>query len=117
MQGLRFVPARSSIGWVRWGSAFAVCLLACSCGAPHAEVAASIEFTDLPPAAEGSPDILHPIAGRVRNASPGQRIVLFARSGMWWVQPLGDKPFTAIGRDFTWKNTTHPGTAYAALLV
>jgi hypothetical protein len=43
--------------------------------------------------------------------------VLFARSGLWWVQPLGDKPFTAIASDSTWKNTTHPGTAYAALLV
>jgi len=99
------------------GSALAVCLLTSACTSPHAEVAPSIEFTQLPPAAEGSPDILHPIAGRVRNARRGQRIVLFARSGMWWVQPLGDKPFTVIQPDSTWKNSTHPGTAYAALLV
>ena len=75
--------------------ALVVCLLASSCSAPHAKVAPSIEFTELPPAAEGSPEILHSIAGRVRNATPGERIVLFARSGVWWVQPLGDKPFTA----------------------
>jgi len=117
MPGLKSVPARSSIGRVKISAALVVCLLGWSCGSPHAEVAPSIEFTELPPAAEGSPDILHPIAGRVRYAKPGQRIVLFARSGMWWVQPLGDKPFTAIERDFTWKNSTHPGTAYAALLV
>jgi hypothetical protein len=117
MRGLRSVPARSSIGWVGLGTALVVCLLASSCDSPHAEVAPSIEFTELPPAGEGSPDILHPIAGRVRNAVLGQRIVLFARSGMWWVQPFGDKPYTAIQRDFTWKNSTHPGTAYAALLV
>src|SRR5262249_21571966 len=114
---LRSVRARSSIGWVGMGSTLAVCLLGLSCGSPYAKVAPSIEFTELPPAAEGSPDILLPIAGRVRNARRGQRIVLFARSGVWWVQPMGEKPYTAIQPDFTWKNSTHPGTAYAALLV
>jgi len=43
--------------------------------------------------------------------------VLFARDGLWWVQPLVEKPFTAIERDSTWKSSTHPGSAYAALLV
>jgi hypothetical protein len=33
------------------------------------------------------------------------------------VQPFADKPFTAIQPDSTWKSLTHPGTAYAALLV
>ena len=61
--------------------------------------------------------MLHSIEGRVHGASAGQKIVLFARSGVWWVQPLGDKPFTTIERDSTWKNSTHPGSDYAALLV
>ena len=26
--------------------------------------------------------------GRVSNAKPGERIVLYARSGVWWVQPV-----------------------------
>jgi hypothetical protein len=30
---------------------------------------------------------------------------------------MGDRPFTEIQTDSKWKNTTHPGSAYAALLV
>ncbi len=36
---------------------------------------------------------------------------------MWWVQPLGAQPFTAIRPDATWTSSTHLGTEYAALLV
>jgi hypothetical protein len=36
---------------------------------------------------------------------------------MWWVQPVAAKPFTAIQPDSSWKNSIHPGSAYAALLV
>jgi hypothetical protein len=93
------------------------CLLAICCRSPHEQVAPSIEFTRLPPAGEGSPDILRAIEGRVKGARPDQRIVLFARSGVWWVQPLANQPFTDIQRDSTWKSSTHPGSAYAALLV
>jgi len=42
---------------------------------------------------------------------------LYARSGQWWVQPLADHPFTAVQADLSWRNKTHPGSAYAALLV
>jgi signal transduction histidine kinase len=42
---------------------------------------------------------------------------LFARSGAWYVQPFTDQPFTKIQPDATWKNSTHLGTEYAALLV
>ena len=94
-----------------------LCLQVGSCRFSQPPVEPSIEFSRVPPAEEGSPDTLHTIEGRVRGAQPGQRIVLFARAGMWWVQPLGDHPFTAIQPDSTWKNSTHPGTTYAALLV
>jgi hypothetical protein len=58
------------------------------------------------------------IAGRVIGSrAEGQQIVLFARSGTWWVQPFLNKPFTPIQRDSTWKSSTHMGTEYAALLV
>ncbi len=57
------------------------------------------------------------ISGRVTGAHPGQRIVLFARSGTWWVQPFSNKPFTPIGKDSVWGTSTHMGTEYAALLV
>jgi hypothetical protein len=57
------------------------------------------------------------IAGRAPGAKSGQRIVLFAKSGTWWVQPMSTSPFTSIGEDLTWRNVTHMGTDYAALLV
>ena len=94
-----------------------MCLLAIGCRSPHDQVPPEIEFIRLPPAGEGSPDIVYPIQGRVKGAQRGQRIVLFARSGMWWVQPVADRPFTTILQNSTWNNSTHPGSAYAALLV
>jgi hypothetical protein len=111
------VPGSTAIGLVTVSVVGFTCLLAICCRSPHAQVAPSIEFTRLPPAGEGSPDILRTIEGRVKGARPDQRIVLFARSGVWWVQPLANQPFTDIKRDSTWKTSTHPGSAYAALLV
>ena len=99
------------------GVAGILCLSAAGCRSAQPRTPPSIEFTRLPPAGEGSPDILNAIEGRVTGARPGQRIVLFARSGVWWVQPVADRPFTTIGADSRWKSSTHPGNAYAALLV
>jgi signal transduction histidine kinase len=77
-----------------------------------------IEFTRIPRAAEGGVGSkLDTIEGRAIGARPGQQIVLFARSGDWWVQPFANQPFTAIRSDSTWTNSTHAGTDYAALLV
>ena len=84
---------------------------------PRQAIPPSIEFTHVPRAGDGSPDRLEQIAGRVNGALPGERIVLFALSGMWWVQPAQDHPFTAIQPDSTWSARTHPGSQYAALLV
>ena len=92
-----------------------ICLLGAGCGGNRSEPA--IVFTRLPASGEGSAEKLVEIAGRVSGAQPGEQVVLYARSGVWWVQPLWITPYTAIQRDFTWKNNTHPGTAYAALLV
>jgi len=78
---------------------------------------ASIEFTKIPPADEGGPDNKDTIEGRVVGAHSGQQLVLYARSGQWWVQPLTDEPFTRIQPDSKWSNSTHLGTEYAALLV
>ena len=76
-----------------------------------------LEFTVVPEATAGGSRRLERIAGRVAGARPGQRIVLFAKSGIWWVQPFTDRPFTAIAGDSTWTSTIHLGTEYAALLV
>jgi hypothetical protein len=78
--------------------------------------APSIEFTTIPLAGEGGTRRLDPIEGRVNGARPGQFIVLYARSGAWYIQPYADQPFTTIQTDSTWRSTTHLGTEYAALL-
>lgn len=77
----------------------------------------SIEFSTIPQAEQGGPEKSAPIAGRVIGARTGQRIVLFAKSGTWWVQPTVDEPFTIIKPDSTWTTSTHFGAEYAALLV
>ena len=94
-----------------------LCILLSGCNAQTASTKATIEFSDVPQAEEGGPDKLATIGGRVIGARPGQKIVLFARSGAWWVQPLADQPFTVIQSDSKWQNSTHFGTEYAALLV
>ena len=93
------------------------CLVGGACRSQPAKVAPAVELTRIPEGAEGGPDRMAPIAGRAAGARPGQKIVIYARSGPWWVQPLADQPFTAIRSDSTFENTTHLGTEYAALLV
>src|SRR5258708_30812517 len=58
------------------------------------------------------------IEGRVIGVRPEQRIVLYAKSGgRWWIQPFARDPlFTEIQRDSKWRNVTHLGEEYAALL-
>jgi hypothetical protein len=93
-------------------------LVAFACGGGRTDrVAPSVAITAVPPAAAGGSDRMVRIAGRVTGAAPGQRIVLYARSGHWWIQPLTVQPFTTVRPDATWENTTHLGTEYAALLV
>lgn len=90
-----------------------------ACRTPVPSVEPSIEFSRLPKADEGGSESRAIIEGRVTGARPGQRIVLFARSGagLWWVQPFANQPFTAIETESIWENSTHLGTEYAALLV
>jgi hypothetical protein len=98
-------------------SAAAICVLFTGCRSAHAAGDASIEITRVPVAEEGTPDKLEQIEGRAPGARNGERVVLYALSGVWWVQPFEEQPFTVIQPDFTWKASTHPGSAYAALLV
>jgi signal transduction histidine kinase len=77
----------------------------------------SIVFTKIPHVSSGGADKLDSIEGRVIGARPGQRVVLFARSDMWYVQPFVSQPFTVIQPDSTFKRPTHLGSEYAALLV
>lgn len=76
-----------------------------------------IQFTKIPPSAQGGRERVDTISGTVKGAKPGQRIVVYAHSGPWWVQPWPEKPFIPIQKDSTWGTETHLGYDYAALLV
>jgi hypothetical protein len=94
-----------------------VCILLCGCRSPRANTRPSLEFSKIPPADVGGSDKVASIEGRVIGARPGQRIVIYAKAGQWWVQPTAIEPFTMIGSDSIWTNSTHLGSDYAALLV
>ena len=97
-------------------------ILACSltlqgCKSRESSVNPTIEFTKIPPAAQGGRERVDTIAGRVRNARPGQQIVIYAHSGQWWLQSSPEHPLIPIKADSTWSTETHLGFDYAALLV
>ena len=83
----------------------------------------SIEFTRIPQADAGGREKNDIIEGIVKRPGAGQRIVLYARSGKWWVQPLANDPYTPLLQhdvprpNAKWTNATHLGYEYAALLV
>ena len=92
-------------------------ILSGACRSGQTNARPVIEFTKLPAAAEGGPDKLDVIEGKVSGAQAGQQVILFAKTDAWWVQPIANEPFTTVQADSTWKNWTHLGTEYAALLV
>jgi hypothetical protein len=98
-------------------SLLVLCIALNSCQSHKANSGRSIEFTHIPPAAQGGRERVDTISGRVRNAGPKQQIVIYAHSGQWWVQPWPDHPFIPINADSTWSTETHLGFEYAALLV
>jgi hypothetical protein len=95
----------------------AASLISLACRSASSYVSPSIEFTKVPVSTYGGSYKIDVIAGRVTGAKAGQRLVLYAKSGIWWVQPFVAKPFTSILPNSTWQSSTHFGTEYAALLV
>lgn len=94
-------------------AALALPLLATACRASGP----AIEITDVPPGAAGGPERMVEIAGRAQGAQAGDSVVIFARSGLWYVQPFVVNPHTTIRSDGSWSTSTHLGAEYAALLV
>src|SRR5580692_8603763 len=90
-----------------------LCVALNSCQSHKATSGPSIEFTHIPPAAQGGRERVDTISGRVRNAGPKRQIVIYAHSGPWWVQPEPDHPFIPIQADSTWSTETHLGFEYA----
>jgi hypothetical protein len=89
-----------------------------ACSSPQKnEKAASIAFSKIPSAAQGGREKMDTIAGTVSGARGGQQIVVYVRSGPWWVQPWPENPLIPIQSDSTWSSPTHLGFEYAALLV
>jgi hypothetical protein len=79
---------------------------------------ASIEITLVPAEGEG-PDSHGNIGGAVSNVlHPEQyKIVLYAQTNTWYIQPTIKDHFTDIDRRGHWGNRTHLGYRYAAILV
>jgi len=59
------------------------------------------------------------VEGRVEGiAEPEKyRVVLYAFTDKWYVQPTEANPYTSIREDGSWSNWTHLGKRYAGLLV
>ena len=110
------LPIRFSNLPVGAGACLLLLLLLNGC-ARYPKNAPYIELTSVPPAQRGGGPEMDLISGRVQRTSKEQRVVIYARSGAWYVQPYADQPFTEINADDTWSSSTHLGTEYAAILV
>lgn len=77
----------------------------------------TITITQIPEANPGGTLKMAYIAGTVRGAQAGDQVVIYAHSGVWWVQPFANAALTNIQPQSVWKNSTHLGVEYAALLV
>jgi hypothetical protein len=93
------------------------CILLSGCRSRANTAPPSIEFTRIPPAETIRTDKTDIIQGRVTGARPGQQVVLYAKTGTWWLQPMTTVPFTKVQPDSSWINSTHLGLEYAAILV
>lgn len=114
---MRKMKERNHIGQIaRLLGLLAMSILAEGCSSRH-DPQPAIQITRVPAADPGGPQKLDLIEGSVRGTKAGEQIVLYAHSGAWWVQPFTAHPLTNILPDGTWRNSTHLGTEYAALLV
>ena len=77
-----------------------------------------VSFSQVP-GRGGGPDSRGDIAGVVTGLAKPQehKIVIYALTDRWYVQPLVADPYTAISSEGAWSNWTHLGTTYAALVV
>lgn len=98
------------------------CLVVIQAELPHASNAdrsarGSIAITQVPPKG-GGPDRMETIAGTVDGVDfKNLRVVIYARTNTWYVQPYAASPYTPIGKEGKWEAKTHLGDEYGALLV
>lgn len=112
------MPARSQGCYALvWGCVLVAASLI-ACRTPAAHQPPSIELDHVPPPDVGGAGTVEIFSGKVRNAPPGARVVVYVQSrGSWFVQPLAVRPFTTVGKDGRWSTLTHLGTHYTAVLV
>jgi hypothetical protein len=113
---------RMSIGihrpWkTRSAASFAIMSMLSGCNTNTLSTKPSVQITQVPPADPGGPVQMAFIEGRATGVKPGEQIVVYAHSGIWWIQPFVSQATTKIMSDSSWRNSTHLGTEYAALLV
>ncbi|WP_263375019.1 LamG domain-containing protein [Granulicella aggregans] len=77
----------------------------------------AIQITRVPAASLGGPRVMDYMEGKVSGTQAGDQVVLYAFSEVWWIQPFRNAGLTNIQPDSSWRNSTHLGTDYAALLV
>jgi hypothetical protein len=85
---------------------------------PSSQQGVKVEFSHVPSAGMGS-DSRGNIDGNVLGLkSPEEyKIVLYAHTDQWYVQPLVKDPYTDLDSNGHWTNWTHLGDRYAALVV
>jgi hypothetical protein len=77
----------------------------------------NIQITEIPPRGAGA-ERVETIAGTVSGVKINEcKVVVFARTDTWYVQPYVASSDTFINEDNTWRTDTHLGSQYAALLV
>src|ERR1700761_6979279 len=75
----------------------------------------SIKITIIPAAGEGDPNKTHLIGGAAKGDNLSDcKVVVYAHTDTWYVQPTIASPYTVIGSSGNWKTSTHPGAEYAA---
>jgi len=86
-------------------------------GAPEGKPV--ITITSTPPASvTPGPDSWGTIEGTAGGVNFAEcKVVIYAYGDMWYVQPYTASPYTKIGADGHWRNGTHGGFEYAAMLV
>jgi hypothetical protein len=78
-----------------------------------------ISFTIIPPSGSGGSEVTVPIAGEVHGLhnTSDYRVVIYAFTNQWYIQPDTSQKFTYIGPTGDWINQTHLGRRYAILVV
>jgi len=117
IRGRRFVGIVAGLLLVAFCIACSVVWVGAATKAPKSP-RPKIVFTKVP-GPGGGPDSRGDIAGKVTGLKDPQnyKIVLWAHTDVWYVQPLTASPYTSIRKDGKWSNWTHLGTTYGALLV